>query len=325
MKMRCERIRELFTDYLNGDLSAPLRILVDKHREECPICDRELRKLEKLRQTLHSFPKVSPPPDFAPRVVREFLTRRERKPAFLRDFLLGGLEVRRALVYGAVALVVAVALALLYLLPWGTIAKELRFPFPFTLKRSPIPYYGNIGKVVLIPQTGYPLNGRVWRLEITLYPPAPEMGDTWLSIYLSPGLSFPQPNPFMPVQRDIYLGRLRGNIAFFTDILKIADGVNWVKVECRSGGTRWGEGVLLIPSTSYAPSRIALAEYDIDALPLLAKICANTGKTISLSVPLGGRVNFYYEGEPEGAINAFASLYGLVAVKYDNCYLLELP
>lgn len=323
--MNCERVRELLSDYLNGDLPLPERVLLEQHIETCSSCRAELRKLEKVRSILVSFPVVEPPPDFARRVLARYYAQR-RQVSPLRTFFYGGLHPRRAFGYAVIALFLLFAFALLSLLPhWGK-ARQIFSSSPLpTLKKAPsILSPRGIGKVLVLPQSPSPDFQGLLKVEIMVYPPYPKER-VWLNILLSPGLIFADGNPFLPRQKEYYLGRLDNPVAFSTEVQTISQGVEWIKVSCISDNLKWGEGFLFLPISRPTPNYVSLSQNDVDALSLLAMLAGKVGKPIALPVPISAKLNFSYKGEPEGAIHYFASLLGLTALKYNGGFIIEIP
>jgi len=323
--MNCDRAKELLSDYLNGDLASAERALLEKHIESCSSCRAELRKLKRLRSILTSFPYVDPPSDFTQRVLASYYARK-KKASPLRNFFLGGLQPKRAFGYAAIALLLVFAFALLSLLPqWGK-AKQM---FPSwstpTLKKAPsIIYARGIGKVLLLPQTAHPDSQGQLRLEIMVYPSSPKER-VRLNILLSPGLAFADDNPFLPRQKEYYIGKIDGPVAFSLNVKAISQGVQWIKASCISDNIKWGEGRLFLPSSPPSSNYISLSQNDVDALSLLALLAERTGRAIALPVPLSARLNFSYQGEPEGAIYKYASLLGLTTIKYNGGFIIEIP
>lgn len=324
-KMTCDRIKELLSDYINGDLSAPERALVERHIEVCPYCRKELRKLERMRSILASYPSLEPPPGFAQRVIAKYYAR-QRKASFLRTFLLGGLQPKRAFAYAGVALFLVFAIALLSFFPRWTRARQILYPLPSpTLKKAPsIISAEGVGKVLLLPQSLHPDAQGEIKLEIMVYPPSPQER-VWLNIALSPGLDFPNGNPFLPGQKEFYIGRLENPVAFSTSIKVLSNGAHWIRVSCITNSIKWGEGFLFLPIGLPSSNYVSINQNDIDAISLLSLIAERTGKPIALPVSLSQKLNFSYQGPSEGAIYHCASLLGLTAIKYNGEFILEIP
>lgn len=324
-KMKCDKIKELLSDYINGNLSTAERFIVARHLELCATCRKEQIKLEKLRCILSDFPEFEPPQGFAQRVIAKYYARKQ-KVSLLRKFFLGGLQPARAFAYGAVALFLVIAIALLSMLPRWTKASQLLYPLPTpSLKKAPyIISARGVGKVLVLPQSIYPnLSGQL-RLEIMVYPPHPEER-VWLNVVLSQGLTFANGNPFLPRQKDFFIGRMENPVAFTADIQILSNGVHWIKVSCVSNNIKWAEGLLFLPVGLPTSKYVYFSQSDVDAISLLSFVAERTGKPIALTVPISGRVSFTYQGEPEGAIHHYASLLGLTAIKYNCGFILEIP
>ncbi len=324
-KMNCDRIKELLSDYINGDLALAERVLVERHIECCASCSAELSKLERMRSILASLPSLEPPIGFAQRVLARFYARK-RKVSPWRTFFLGGLQLRRAFAYAAVALFLLFAFALLSLLPRWTKAREMLSPLPTpTLKKAPsIISARGIGKVLLLPQSLYPdSQGRI-KVEIMVYPPSPKER-VWLNILLSPGLSLANNNPFLPRQREYYIGSLANPVSFSVDIQVLSQGVHWIKVSCISDNIKWAEGLLFLPMGLPRSNYVSLSQNDVEAASLLASLAERTGRPIALPVPISAKLDFSYRGEAEGAIHHYASLLGLTTIKYNAGFIIEIP
>ena len=326
IEMKCERIRELLSDYINGDLTQAVRALVDSHLESCPSCRAELAKLERMRSILRSFQPVEPPYGFTQKVLASYRARRERRVSPLRRFLLGELQPRRALAYAAISLLLVFSFALLSLLPRWTRAKQpLSFPPPITLKRAPhIISPRGIGKVLILPQSLHPSPQGIIRVEIMIYPSYPRER-VWLSLVLSGGLSFSDGNPLLPNEKEIYLGRIEKPVAFWTDIRILAGGVQWIKASCASDNVKWAEGFLFLPPPGPPTHYLSISQNDVDAIQLLATLVERCKRPVALPFTISSKLNFSYQGDAEGAIHYYASLLGLTSLKYNSGFILELP
>jgi len=106
--MRCEELEKLFPDYLNGDISASQKQLMDEHLSHCARCRSTLAAYEEARQHL-SFLKDAPiPSDFAKATMTKVkaATTKSRSRQWLRPAL------------GAATAVIVLAI-LLVTQPWG--------------------------------------------------------------------------------------------------------------------------------------------------------------------------------------------------------------
>jgi hypothetical protein len=326
IEMKCERIRELLSDYINGDLTQAVRSLVEIHLESCGSCRKELAKLERMRSILRSFQPVEPPYGFTQRVLASYRARREREVSPLRRFLLGELQPRRALAYAVISLLLVFCLSLLALLPhWPKAKQALFFPPSPTLKRAPsIISAKGVGKVLILPQTPYPNPQGILRLEIMIYPPY-RKERVWLNILLSPGLSLANGNPFLPAEKQIYLGAIDNPVTFLTDVKVISGGVQWVRVSCVSDNIKWAEGFLFLPPPGPPAHYLTISQNDVDALQLLATLVERCKRPVAMPIAISARLNFSYQGDAEGAIHYYASLLGLTSLKYNNGFILESP
>ena len=68
--MRCERVQEFFSDYLENRLDSPLRVSVDGHLHECAGCRQEVEQLRDTFVALGATPEVEPPQALAMQVMR---------------------------------------------------------------------------------------------------------------------------------------------------------------------------------------------------------------------------------------------------------------
>jgi anti-sigma factor RsiW len=61
--LSCREMAEHLSDYLDGDLAASLRALIDAHRGECPPCEAFLKTLAKTVDLIRSQPREPLPAD----------------------------------------------------------------------------------------------------------------------------------------------------------------------------------------------------------------------------------------------------------------------
>ncbi len=98
--MRCEQVRALLNDYLDGTLNRGIAEAVDSHLRTCSECARELQFLKSIWQELRHLPKPPVPPDLHARImthVRANVRAREaQRPALLWRWA-GGLAVAATL------------------------------------------------------------------------------------------------------------------------------------------------------------------------------------------------------------------------------------
>ena len=84
--MKCERIEELLSLYVEGELPAEEKAIVDSHLQSCPACTELLSALKETRLALSGFPELE--------VSRELLSKLASIPtakkrfSFSLDFLL---------------------------------------------------------------------------------------------------------------------------------------------------------------------------------------------------------------------------------------------
>ncbi len=122
--MKCERARELFSEYLEGSIDHALTATVRAHVDQCPGCEHELKMLSRTWDVIGSLPEVEPPPDFRHDVVMQVARiqherAREAKQGTFGlswDYLFGRLAPVRAI---AVACAGALLAALLLRVPQG--------------------------------------------------------------------------------------------------------------------------------------------------------------------------------------------------------------
>ena len=73
--MEHQSAKELFSDYLDGELSPEQTREVKAHLDECATCRAELEALERTLQSLSGLRPLPPPPDFG-RKVQQRIRRR---------------------------------------------------------------------------------------------------------------------------------------------------------------------------------------------------------------------------------------------------------
>lgn len=62
--MKCERARDLLSDYLEGDLDYALEAVLRGHIGQCSSCEREVKLLKQTWERFDSLPEVEPPRNF---------------------------------------------------------------------------------------------------------------------------------------------------------------------------------------------------------------------------------------------------------------------
>lgn len=75
--MKCDKVKELFSDHLEGVLERPMVVAFDQHLEDCPVCKREYDAFKTTWQMLDTLPEVTPPPGFAFDVTTKIRIQRE--------------------------------------------------------------------------------------------------------------------------------------------------------------------------------------------------------------------------------------------------------
>jgi anti-sigma factor RsiW len=83
--MSCERIQELLSPYLDGDLSPSERAEMDSHLKACPDCAELLGRLRTALAAFASFPEVDLSEDLRARLSA--IPDQARRPRFSLDFL----------------------------------------------------------------------------------------------------------------------------------------------------------------------------------------------------------------------------------------------
>ncbi|MDZ7374051.1 MAG: zf-HC2 domain-containing protein [candidate division KSB1 bacterium] len=118
----CERYQQLIPAYLDGEVTAEQKGILESHLRKCPECRGVERRLKVLEATLRSLPRLSTSPEFtvALRTRIHLEERRARRPS------AGFPMIGRVPAWGLLA--TAAAILLLVLLRPD--------------ERSPIPYHG---------------------------------------------------------------------------------------------------------------------------------------------------------------------------------------
>ena len=76
--MDCAQIKNLLSPYIEGELDAERKTLLERHLSSCSACAKELAGLKETLAALKKTPEVQPPPYF----VQAVRARLEKKPAF---------------------------------------------------------------------------------------------------------------------------------------------------------------------------------------------------------------------------------------------------
>ncbi len=82
----CRKIRELFSEYIDGVLDKENLNLVEEHLSKCEACRKELNKLIKMLEILKNLKKEDTPPDFL-KTLHERIRRRKALNKFLNELL----------------------------------------------------------------------------------------------------------------------------------------------------------------------------------------------------------------------------------------------
>lgn len=104
--MKCNQIKPLLDEFVEGELMSPQREIVEKHLEVCPTCRDEVSALRRTLDLIAEFGEVKEPPDFLTR-VRERLESPAKRSLFAR--LTERPLIARAIVSVACVMLVAMA------------------------------------------------------------------------------------------------------------------------------------------------------------------------------------------------------------------------
>ncbi len=84
--MKCDRIEELLSPYLEGDLAADEKALVEEHLQTCRECGLLAAALNDTRGALAGFPELEVSPSLRARLYG--IQERKKRHSFALDFLL---------------------------------------------------------------------------------------------------------------------------------------------------------------------------------------------------------------------------------------------
>jgi len=84
--MKCERIEELLSLYLEGELGTEEKALVGSHLRSCPSCALLLSALNETRRALNGIPELEVSPELLSRLAA--IPGKKKKFSFSMDFLL---------------------------------------------------------------------------------------------------------------------------------------------------------------------------------------------------------------------------------------------
>lgn len=104
--MRCEQALEHLSDYIDGAVTAPMRVALDNHFAECRSCQRELVTLRECLALFQELTPVEPPRDFRARVWARIEADQQARRRSWREILRVPALPARAFVAAAVLLVV---------------------------------------------------------------------------------------------------------------------------------------------------------------------------------------------------------------------------
>lgn len=80
----CDKFKMQFSNYLDGELSAPQRKELDEHFSVCPDCSQTIRQMKIIQQSLRQMPSFQTTPDFERRLHQQiFEPHQQRSGAFL--------------------------------------------------------------------------------------------------------------------------------------------------------------------------------------------------------------------------------------------------
>jgi len=84
--MVCEKIQDLLSPYLDGELTPEAKAEVDAHLSSCPECVELLSLLKMATDSLAAFPEIEPSPDLKAKLYA--VPDRKKKFRFSLDFLV---------------------------------------------------------------------------------------------------------------------------------------------------------------------------------------------------------------------------------------------
>lgn len=88
MSNKCDKIRELLSPYLDGELGPEERELVENHLIDCEACQQEFAKLKELDQVISQIKVKEPSHEFHPRLIhalsKEYAKKRKRRSLLIQ-------------------------------------------------------------------------------------------------------------------------------------------------------------------------------------------------------------------------------------------------
>ena len=116
--MKCERAKELFSEYLEGSIDYALTTTVRAHIDQCNDCRSDLKAFRGAWDMIGALPEIAPPSDFRHDVVMraarmQHETRKVDKQGFLGvtwDYVFGRLLPARALAVACAGAILAMVL-----------------------------------------------------------------------------------------------------------------------------------------------------------------------------------------------------------------------
>lgn len=117
--MKCERARELFSDYHEGSMDYALTETIRSHMDKCASCKHEFARMESIWALLNAMPEVDPPADFRQNVLFQLAQLQNESIRARRSLFgqgLGGLLEQLRAPRGIATACAGVALAAILLL-----------------------------------------------------------------------------------------------------------------------------------------------------------------------------------------------------------------
>ena len=77
--MDCEKIRDLFSEYIEHQLEEKETVLFEKHMEECQQCRNEFYKFEKMIIRLKAIKDIDPPKELKDKIMKKVVSEENKK------------------------------------------------------------------------------------------------------------------------------------------------------------------------------------------------------------------------------------------------------